>query len=253
MAGLSSQRIACYRRARLLVAVAVAVGLTGCVAPPAAPSADGRGPVTDPMSASQLGQTDFNRTVSVAMRDNLDALYALAEKLYRRNPAQWRLSGASGVDDAVARIRRDVLAGAPPAGLGSLRDVQVLGVALNPDYTGDRVAAFVYGLADTLIAAHNGKAVLYATDVLDAQRVYNAARNVEVAAWMLATRRDAQGAPLLLANTVSDDAVNLSFERLFGAIMGRVDLVANLLGENNRRIGIGYAQGLMLFNFLPVR
>ena len=70
---------------------------------------------------------------------------------------------------------------------------------------------------------------------------------------MLSTRRDAAGAPLLLANTVSDDAVNLSIERLFGTIIGRVDLVANLLGENCRRIGIGYAQGLMLFNFLPVR
>jgi len=205
------------------------------------------------MSASQFGQTDFNRTVSVAMRDNLDALYALAEKLYRRNPTQWRLSGAASVEDAVARVRRDVLAGAPPVGLNNLRDVQVLGVALNPDYPGDRVAAFIYGLADTLIASHNGKTVLYATDVLDAQRVHNAARNVEVAAWMLSTRRDAAGAPLLLANTVSDDAVNLSIERLFGTIIGRVDLVANLLGENGRRIGIGYAQGLMLFNFLPVR
>ena len=145
------------------------------------------------------------------------------------------------------------MAGAPPAGLSGLRDVQVLAVALNPDYPGDRVAAFVYGLADTLIAAHDGKTVLYATDLLDAQRVYNAARNVEVAAWMLATRRDAQGAPLLLANTLSDEAANLSFERTFGAVIGRLDLIANLLGENRRRIGIGYAQGLMLFNFLPVR
>ena len=31
------------------------------------------------------------------------------------------------------------------------------------------------------------------------------------------------------------------------------DLIANLLGENSRRLGINYAQNLMLFSFLPVR
>ena len=57
----------------------------------------------------------------------------------------------------------------------------------------------------------------------------------------------------LLANEMSQNATNLSFEREFGAIIGRLDLIANLLGENSRRIGINYAQGLLLFNFLPVR
>ena len=54
-----------------------------------------------------------------------------------------------------------------------------------------------------------------------------------------------------------DDAAAIAharrFEREFGAIIGRLDLIANLLGENSRRIGINYAQGLLLFNFLPVR
>ena len=133
-----------------------------------------------------------------------------------------------------------------------IRD-RILAVSLDPNYSGDRVGAFIYGLADTIIAAHNGKTRLYATDALDGQRVYNAARNVEAAAWLLASRRNNQGEPLLLANEMSPQATNLSFEREFGAIIGRLDLIANLLGENSRRIGINYAQGLLLFNFLPVR
>ena len=72
-------------------------------------------------------------------------------------------------------------------------------------------------------------------------------------AWLLASRHNSQGEPLLLANEMSQNATNLSFEREFGAIIGRLDLIANLLGENSRRIGINYAQGLLLFNFLPVR
>ena len=58
---------------------------------------------------------------------------------------------------------------------------------------------------------------------------------------------------MLLANEISATATNLSFEREFGAIIGRLDLIANLLGENGRRVGINYAQGLLFFNFLPVR
>ena len=227
--------------------------LAGCMLPAEAPRIDGRGPSTEPMSADQMGQTDFNRTVSIAMRDNLESLYILADKLYRRNPGQWRRSGASNTEEGVRRIKQSVATRTPPAGLYPLRDIQILAVSLNPDYSGDRVAAFVYGLADTLIAAHDGKTRLYAMDLLDGQRVFNAARNVEAAAWMLATRRDAHGAPLLLANEWSGDVVNLSFERTFGAVIGRLDLIANLLGENSRRIGINYAQGFMFFNFLPVR
>jgi hypothetical protein len=69
----------------------------------------------------------------------------------------------------------------------------------------------------------------------------------------LASRRDAAGRPLLLANEISVDASNLSFEREFGQLVGRLDLVANLLDENLRRVGINYVQGLLFFNFLPVR
>src|SRR5690606_39007447 len=128
-----------------------------------------------------------------------------------------------------------------------LRDIQILSVALDPQYQGDRVAAFVLGMADMIIQAHDGKTRFYASDLLEAQRVYNAARNIEVAAWLLSSRRDAQGRPLLLANEISIDATNLSFEREFGQLIGRLDLVANLLDENLRRVGINYMQGLLFF------
>ncbi len=93
----------------------------------------------------------------------------------------------------------------------------------------------------------------YHSDSLDAKHIYNAARNVEIAAWLLNSRRDSQGVVLLLSNEVSEDVTNVSFEREFGQVVGRLDLVANMLDENLRRVGINYAQGLLFFNFLPVR
>ncbi|AHV92410.1 hypothetical protein [Bordetella holmesii] len=226
--------------------------LAGCVTPAATPSS-ARVPRSEPMSADQLAQTDFNRTVTLAARDNFNSLYALLDKLYRRNPREWRKSGLADQAAAVAYVKRLIEERRAPSGLAGLRDVQVLAVSLDPNYHGDRVAAFIYGLADTILAAHNDKTRFYVSDILDGQRIYNAARNVEAAAWLLSSRRNARGEPLLLANEMSSTVTNLSFEREFGAIIGRLDLIANLLGENTRRVGINYAQGLMFFNFLPVR
>lgn len=224
--------------------------LAACSSP--VPSKGGS-PHSEAMSADQFGQTDFNRTVTLEMRDNLNSLYSLADKLYRRNPREWRRSGMADQAAAMARLHRLIENRTPPAGLSGLYDVQVLAVSLDPNYGGDRVAAFIFGLADTIIASHNGKTRFYASDMLDGQRVYNAARNVEAAAWLLSRRRGHSGEPLLLANEISPGSINLSFEREFGAIIGRLDLIANLLGENTRRVGINYAQGLLFFNFLPVR
>ncbi|RTZ48277.1 hypothetical protein EKL30_02400 [Candidimonas sp. SYP-B2681] len=227
------------------------IGLSACASP--AWVQGSRSPHTEEMSADQLGQTDFNRTLTIAMRDNLDSLTRLLEKLYRRNPTEWHKTGAPDLASAVREGRKAILTGQAPSGLGSLRDVEIMSVAMDPAYQGDRVGAFVFGMADMIIRAHNGKIRFYATDVVNAQHVYNSARNVEVASWLLATRRNAAGHPLLLANEASSEIANLSFEREFGQLVGRLDLVANLLDENLRRVGINYMQGLLLFNFLPVR
>lgn len=198
-------------------------------------------------------QSDFNRTVTIAMRDNLDSLYRLQEKLYLRNPREWRDAGFPSLEAALNQGREAIRLGTAPGDLAGLRDIEILSVALDPAYRGDRVAAFIYGLADMILTAHNDKSRFYVSDSLDARRIYNAARNAETAAWLLSSRRDTDGHALLLANEISEDAVNVSFEREFGQIVGRLDLVANLLDENLRRVGINYVQGLLFFSFLPVR
>lgn len=224
--------------------------LTSCVNVPADGSS---GPRNEAMSFDQFLQTDFNRTVTIAMRDNLDSLYRLQEKLYRRNPNQWRDAGHASLEAALAHGRDGIATAHPPGDLHGLQDIEILSVALDPDYQGDRVAAFIYGLADMVLTAHNNKSRFYASDVLDAKYIHNAARNVEIAAWLLGSRRDSYGNALLLANEITADVINISFEREFGQLVGRLDLVANLLDENMRRVGINYVQGLFFFSFLPVR
>ncbi len=221
-------------------------------------------------------QSDMNRLANVSMRENLNALMRLADKLYRRNPAEWKKGGFASREDALKALKAAMEAehepqheppepGKPgaeraPASawppLKGKRDIEAMDMALSPSFTGDRVGAFIYGTADMIITAHGGKTEFFLIDGQDAQHLFNAARNIEIAIWMLAHRRADNGRPLLLADEINASERNLSFEREFGKIIARLDLIASVTTEKYRRAVIGYAQGLVggtFLQFLPVR
>lgn len=209
-----------------------------------------------PLRATELAQSDVNRMATLGMRDNLDSLLRIADKLYRRNPGEWRKTGAVSREAALAQLRLSLESPVPWPALQGRRDIAALSLALHPDFTGDRVAAFVAASADMLVTAHGGRTRMYLVDSLDNQHVYNAARNIEIAVWLLATRRNAAGQPLLLADEISGVERNLSFEREFGKIIGRLDLLAEVVTEKYRRAVISYVQNLAggtFLQFLPVR
>ncbi|MEP6771384.1 MAG: hypothetical protein ABI893_06285, partial [Polaromonas sp.] len=160
----------------LLMTLAVLAGCAG-----QAPTHRGEAQAA-PMAASEVGQSDVNRMATLGMRDNLESLLRLADKLYRRNPAEWRKTSTLGRDAALAQLRVAVDTRTPWPELQGKRDIAALSLALGPDFKGDRVAAFIYASADMVITAHGGKAAYYLTDSLDPQYIYNAARNIEIAA-----------------------------------------------------------------------
>ncbi|MDR0479745.1 MAG: hypothetical protein LBH31_08125 [Burkholderiaceae bacterium] len=199
-------------------------------------------------------QSDGNRITQIAMRANEASLLLLADKLYRRNPREWRKTAATraaALAQVTAAVQQDQLW---PA-LNGQRDVAALSLALSPDFTGDRVAAFIIACHDTIVTAHGGRRDFYYLDGIDPQHIYNAARDMEIALWLLTTRRNAEGQPLLLANEIGPQGRNLSFEREFGKIIGRLDLLAVYMTERYRRAGINYVQGLLMapvLAFAPV-
>ncbi|MBK4989373.1 hypothetical protein IAE36_002252 [Pseudomonas sp. S36] len=202
---------------------------------------------------SELFQTSVDRLATLAMRDNLQSLYLLMNKLYLRNPSQWKLSGYLDAATAERQIRIAIEQRQPLPQLGNRRDLAALSYALSPEFRGDRVGAFIYAIGSMLITAHGGRTEFYITDTIDPLFVNNAARNIEKATWMLSQRQDANGVLLLFSNELSEEGRNLSFAVEFGKVVARLDLLAELLDERYRRIGLNYAQSLLLMNFLPVQ
>jgi hypothetical protein len=206
-------------------------------------------------SAKEMGQSDTNRMATIGMQANLASLYTLMDKLYRRNPAECKKT-SSDRDDCIKQVKDAIAQRKDWPGLQGQHDIKALSLALKPEFDGDRVAAFIYAIADMIIVAHGGKTEFFLIDSLNAQYIYNAARNIEIASWLLASRHNAAGHSLLLSDEIGDAGRNLSFEREFGKIVGRLDMLATFMTEKYRRAGITYVQNLLaapLLLFLPVR
>jgi hypothetical protein len=224
----------------------LALALAGCASPGSGPAPDQpRG-----FSIGALAKSDIDRVAEIHHRAIFDSMRRLTLKLYLRNPAQWRKRGAASAEAAVAdlfdrdhRWRLEVL--------NYRRGAEAVQIALHPDYPGDRVRAFMVGLAGMVQKATGDRSGFFFLDDLDPQRLYNAARNFEVAAWKLANARDTQGELLLLSNEAGP-VPNLSFEREFGRMIGQLDVLAEILAEREGRTITRVIQNAATAVFLPL-
>ena len=73
-----------------------------------------------PMAPQELAQSDVNRMATLAMQGNIESLLRIADKLYRRNPAEWRKTGLPTREAALTRLRGAIDSGAP-AGRNSVK------------------------------------------------------------------------------------------------------------------------------------
>lgn len=227
------------------------MALLGACASPA-PSVNGKSVPRqeDGDSVSHFGKTDVDRLADMQMRENTQSLRLLMTKLYKRNPRELKKSTSGTVDEMVGWV----FEGGHRWRFSKINEVQgvdAMHLAFRSDYSGDRVLPFIVGLYTMLVKAHGGKNEFFLLDSIDPQSVYNAARNIEIAAWKLSNARDASGQLLLLTNEISATERNLSFEREFGKMVGRLDLFAMVLEERSQRFITRVVQNLTTAIFLP--
>ena len=204
----------------------------------------------DQSSFQQLAKSDLDRMADIEMREHLLSLKVLMLKLYKRNPNEYHKHQVSSADALVNSIFIPEQTWDFEE-INHAKDIAAIHLAFTPDFTGDRVLALITGLYTMLIKAHGGNAQFYATTKLEAQNIYNAARNIEIAVWKLSNNRDMNGKLFLVSNEINADEQNLSFEREFGKMIGRTDLVAIVLAEKSQRLMTRIIQNFATALFLP--
>ena len=206
----------------------------------------------DRSSANQLVKNDFDRMADVELAENTQSLKNLMLKLYKRNPNQLAKSTADNAEKMVDWVFEGQLQHHWQfKEINNKQGTDAIFLAFDAQYQGDRVLPFIVGIQTMLLKAHGDKTEFYLTDKIEPQRIYNVARNIEIAAWKLSTARDAQGNLYLLSNELNDKDRNLSFEREFGKMIGRTDLYAIALAEKSQRFISRIAQSIATMAFLP--
>jgi hypothetical protein len=88
-------------------------------------------------------------------------------------------------------------------------------------------------------------------DGVNAENSFRAARNVEISLWLIHSKTDATGQPLLLATEISDRGRNLLVDRELSKVVARLDLLAAQADEKYRRAALDFSQNWLLGNLGP--
>jgi hypothetical protein len=212
---------------------------------------DGKAQPEKEWRMSNLAKTDIDEVAEAHLEESLASLRIVMEKLYRRNPREWRKGGYASMEDAVKRAFDYSQRWRFPE-LESKRGIDALQLAFKPEYAGDRVFAFAVGMGSMIHQGYNEQNEFYVFDTLDPQALYNAARNIEIAVWKLSTARDTKGELLLLSSEIGRDVRNLSFEREFGKMIANQDVMAKIIAQRSNRTLRTVVHNLAGAVFLPL-
>ena len=230
--------------AAILAAAALLLG--GCA------QSAGPGPQSEPFSLNSLAKTDMNGVAETTLWSQLGYLRTLMIKLYRRNPRQLHRQGDHTLADRVDRVFTGRVSDWNFPELGNCRGTACVNLAFDPAFKGDRVLAFVFGLTSMILASYNNHTEFYVLDRLNAQKLYNSARNIEIAVWQLSNKRDTDGHLYLYSNSRAGEVRNLSFARLFGKMIALQDNLAIIIAGRTNRVIKTVIQDMATAVFLPV-
>lgn len=202
-----------------------------------------------------LAKSDIDVVADIHLDQATTLLKTLTRKLYHMNPRELAKSKGATIDSRISEIFRcpPKVYGPPEAdGKQKPNGTTTILMGLDPEFKGDRVFTVMSGLYAMLHVAYGNNCELFMTDVLDAQALYNSARNVEILVWRLNKRHDYQGTLLLQTNQIGGLIRNLSFERLFGKLISLQDTMARIVASKGDRMITEVVHRAAGMAFLPL-
>lgn len=194
---------------------------------------------------SSLVKNDIDLVTETHQQVVFASLRELAVKLYKRNPGEWKKDGHGSLEEAVDSVCCD-----PFPSVHGKTSVDAIHLAFDEEFNGDRVKAFIAGIETMVLNSYDGRRSFYIQNLLDAQKLYNSARNLELASWLIRTKHDSKNR-LFLQSTGEGDEINLSFERLFGKIINAQDMMAQIIADRTHRQIKNVIQSLVTA-FIPI-
>lgn len=209
------------------------------------------GPKQKQFDIKSLAKSDIDIVIDIHVNEMCSYLRKLMIKLYKRNPRELKKSRYQTIDENLVRVF-DLEHEWDFEELNYLKGIDAIRLTFNETYNGDRVFAFIVGLTSMIMASYNYKTDFYLFDTVDPQKLYNSARNIEIAVWKLGHDTSPEGELYLYSNSLPGETVNLSYERLFGKIIAIQDMMAIIIANKTNRIIKKVIQNMATAVFLPI-
>ncbi|KKN24209.1 hypothetical protein LCGC14_0897170 [marine sediment metagenome] len=205
----------------------------------------------DDSSIARWGKSDMDEVIEVHQRAAMKNLKALMVKLYHRNPQGRHDAKLRTIEESVnltfSRSNNYYPQWEP------IKATDIVRIALDESYQGsDRVLPLIVGLRKMIMASYEDHTEFFYLTSIDGQKLYNSARNIEIAAWMLAENRNVHGQLLLLSDSVQGEHRNLSYQRLIGQLIATQDNLALIMANKSGRLLKNFVVTAASMVFLPI-
>ncbi|MCG2633690.1 MAG: hypothetical protein J4A00_02020 [Gammaproteobacteria bacterium] len=231
-----------HRTAGVVALVALLILLPGCGSAKLA---------ARPFQVQDVAKSDLAMVMEAHQQQVLTQLQLLTKKLYQRNPRELRKQPAQILPDRLAAIFYNPLE-IDWTPTGGQRNIAAMRLAFDPEFHGDRVYAFCAGMTDMIMSAYGHRQTFYTLNDIDAQKLYDSARNVEIAAWKINHDRSPTGELFLLSNSRPGEVQNYSFERLLGKIIAQQDSIARIAANRSNHNIKNLMQTIAGVVFIPI-
>ncbi len=211
----------------------------------------GEGPGEKKFNIKSLAKSDIDTILDIHVQEARSHLQELMIKLYKRNPRELKKSKYKTARENIVRVF-DLEHEWNFPELEGKKGADAIQLAFDNSFEGDRVFSFIVGLTSMLMASYEYKTEFYLFDTVDPQKLYNSARNIEIAVWKIEHDMDMNGELFLYSNSLPGEVTNLSYERLFGKLIATQDMIAIIIADKTNRVIKKVFQSMATAVFFPI-
>ena len=201
---------------------------------------------------TNIAKSDIDIVTEIHVNNAKEHVEDLIIKLYKINPIY---IDKNNKFDSVSQVIIDIFnkVDVSKVDKSGQENIDLILKGFNKDFNGDRIYYICRGLYGMINASYNYKNEFYLTDPkLDAQKLMNTAINIETLVWRLSNTKK-NNFLLIKTNNISDNKMNLSFERLFGKLINNQENMARIVSsQQGGRMIQKAAKGIVSSIFLPI-
>ncbi|RXJ72007.1 hypothetical protein CS022_18600 [Veronia nyctiphanis] len=199
-----------------------------------------------------LAKTDMDMVSDIHVTRVRELAEVLTVKLYKRNPRELLKSPDMTVENRLSALMNiDRKVGFEELGGADGSDALIL--AFTDGFQGDRVFALMAGITGMLNKTYQNRDEFFIPDSIDEQKLYDSARNLEIVAWMLNTKKNKRGQPMIMSNGYTEDGTpNLSYERVLSQMIVIQDMMATMVSDSTNRSINKVVHSVASLTFFPI-